>query len=51
MDRINVLLEHALDVGLEVALGAAVHVQHACADQIDRQRHSWQKWHPDCVGV
>ena len=51
VDGVDVLLEHALDVGLEVALRATVHVEHASADDVDRQGHCRQQGHPDGVGV
>ena len=51
MDGVDVLLEHALDVGLEVALRAAVHVEHPSTDDVDRQGHCRQQGHPDGIGV
>jgi len=35
MNGVDMLLEHALDVGLEVTLGATVHVHHPRAHQVD----------------
>ena len=44
------LLEHSLNVGLEITLRTAVHVEHPGGDGIDRKRHGGQEGHPDGVG-